>query len=55
MRKITPCADPRCSCHEDQPDPEPGSGIPVSRAITALDEWLATVETVLSDDLPLAA
>ena len=54
MRKTTPCPDPKCSCHEERRDPETGAGIPVSRAITALDEWLATVDSMLAE-APVAA
>jgi hypothetical protein len=55
MLKITPCADPKCSCHDERPDPEAGAGIPVSRTLIAVDEWLAKVESVLADELPVAA
>jgi hypothetical protein len=55
MSDNTRCADPQCSCQHEQ-QPTTGPGVPISRAVAAVEEWLASVDLVLaSDDLRVAA
>lgn len=55
MSDNTRCADPQCSCQHEQ-QPTTGPGVPVSRAMAAMEEWLANVDLVLgADELPIAA
>lgn len=56
MSDNTRCADLQCSCHHEQSEPTTGPGVPVSRAVAAVEDWLAGVDLVLAaEGLPAAA